>query len=171
MIEDLDDDQLKTLIANYKRLNKTIGGKYTLAECNLEIMRRQGIAYSGHDVALAIIEIAQTSEDGLVTYLEMWKRFNPKREWVGSGCQQEASNMMGAAAYFCASFPKGALPIVTALVVKSDSRKITSAAKTNMYEAANDWGVKSANETTDIDAWYEAQLVGARKLTKEDLAS
>ncbi len=38
-----------------------------------------------------------------------------------------------------------------------------------MWKAANDWGLKKAIETADIDAWYEAQLVGARKLTKEDL--
>ena len=169
MIEDLDKEQLETNIANYKRLKVTVGGKYSLAECYLEMERRKGIAYSGHDVALAIVEIAKTSDDGYCTFLEMWKNFNPKREWVGAGCMQEANNMLGAAAYFCASFPKGALPIVTALVVRTDSRTVTSAAKKNMWKAANDWGVKSANETADIDAWYEAQLVGARKLTKEDL--
>ncbi len=74
--------------------------------------------------------------------------------------------ILGAAAYFCASFPGGPLPIVTAAVVQTSKRQVTQKAKQNIYDAAKDWGLDTG---LDVGAFYKAQLDGTRRLVAEDL--
>jgi len=155
-IQDLSDEQVENLIQNYRRLDKTEGGKYTLAECLLDNERRKGIAYNGRDVTAKIVELAKASDDGLCTYLELWKSFNPNKEW-GLSSMREVMQMMGAAAYFCVRENQ---PIVTAAVVRTDKRTVSFKAKQNMFYAAQEWGV---NTGVDIEAWYQAQLDGTKQ--------
>jgi len=106
-IQDKTDEQLKNLVNNYKRLEKTEGGIYSLAEVHLEIQRRLGKAYNGRDAALKIVDLARQSDDGLVTFLDLWKSFYPEQEWVGHKSVREVMAILGAAAYYCAAFPGG----------------------------------------------------------------
>ncbi len=165
-IQDKTDEQLKNLVNNYKRLEKTEGGIYSLAEVHLEIQRRLGKAYNGRDAALKIVDLARQSDDGLVTFLDLWKSFYPEQEWVGHKSVREVMAILGAAAYYCAAFPGGSLPIVTAAVVRSSSRVVTRKAKENIFNAAKDWGLDTGS---DIEDFYHSQLEGTKKLVASDL--
>jgi hypothetical protein len=126
-IQDLTDNQLRNLVKNYERAGKTEGEKYSLAEVHLELQRRLGKAYNGRDAALKIVDLAKKSDDGLVTYLELWKSFYPEQEFKGHKSVGEVMAILGAAAYYCATFPGGPWPIVTAAVVQSSKRVVTRA--------------------------------------------
>ncbi len=165
-IQDKTDEQLKNLVNNYKRLEKTEGGIYSLAEVHLEIQRRLGKAYNGRDAALKIVDLARQSDDGLVTFLDLWKSFYPEQEWVGHKSVREVMAILGGAAYYCAAFPGGPLPIVTAAVVQSSSRVVTRKAKENIFNAAKDWGLDTGS---DIEDFYQSQLEGTKKLVASDL--
>ena len=67
--------------------------------------------------------------------------------------------ILGAAAYYCAAFPGGPLPIVTAAVVRSSSRVVTRKAKENIFNAAKDWGLDTGS---DIEAFIKASLRARR---------
>ena len=166
-IQDLTDRQLSNLVENYGRAGKTEGGKYSLAEVRLEQQRRLGKAYNGRDAALKIVDLAKKSDDGLVTYLDLWKSFYPEQEFKGHKSVREVMAILGAAAYYCAAFPGGPLPIVTAAVVQSSSRVVTRKAQENIFNAAKDWGLDTGH---DVEAFYQAQLEGTKKLVTSDLS-
>jgi hypothetical protein len=126
-----------------------------------------GKAYNGRDAALKIVDLAKQSDDGLVTYLSLWKSFYPEQEWVGHKSVREVMAILGAAAYYCAAFPGGPLPIVTAAVVQSSRRVVTRKAKENIFKAARGWGLDTGH---DVEAFYQAQLEGTKKLVASDLS-
>ena len=165
-IQDKTDEQLKNLVNNYKRLEKTEGAIYSLAEVHLEIQRRLGKAYNGRDAALKIVDLARQSDDGLVTFLDLWKSFYPEQEWVGHKSVREVMTILGSAAYYCATFPGGPWPIVTAAVVQSSKRVVTRRAKENIFNAAKDCGLDTGS---DIEGFYQIQLEGTKKLVASDL--
>ena len=166
IIQELTDKQLSNLVENYRRAGKTEGGKYSLAEVRLEQQRRRGIAYNGRDAALKIIELAKASNDGLVTFLELWQSYYPGKKWVGMKCKRQVMQILEAASYYCAKAPGGPIPIVTAAVVKSATRDVSQRSKDNIYNAARERGVETGH---DVEAFYQAQLEGTKILVASDL--
>ena len=82
-IEQLTDDQLDSFESNYRKANKTDGGKFSLSELLLEKLRRKPATFGTRQVATKIVELAQNSEDGLCTYGQIWSEFRPNTPWEG----------------------------------------------------------------------------------------
>ena len=58
--------QVKNLIANYDRLNRTEGGPFSRVESILELERRAGGNFDGYDVTNVILKIRDNKENKLV---------------------------------------------------------------------------------------------------------
>jgi hypothetical protein len=140
---------------------KTEGGKYSLTELYDEERRRKKKNYSGEDVVKTILKLSKMSEDGLVTYRQVWSSFCPGREWKGNSTQKEVANMLFSAIYYCASLKEKNLPIVTSLVVRQASREAGEAAKQNIFDTARKCGIDTGH---DVEAFYHAQKVASLKL-------
>ena len=63
--------QIKNLIANYDRLNRTEGGPFSRAESMLELERRAGGDFDGYDVTKVIPKIQDNTENELVRYRDI----------------------------------------------------------------------------------------------------
>jgi len=72
-INNLTDKQLENFAANYRRSKRTEGGKYTLSEILLEQRRRSPSPFGTREVAAKILELARQSNDGLLTYGDLWR--------------------------------------------------------------------------------------------------
>ena len=48
-IQDLSDDKLNNIEANYRRAGKSVGGKYSLRDVMLERLRRAPSIFSGRE--------------------------------------------------------------------------------------------------------------------------
>ncbi len=159
-IENLSAEELQNFIQNYREAGKKEGGKYSLAELNIEELRRKGKNYSGEDVVKTILKLSKNATDGLVTYKQVWSIFCPDREWKGHSTQNEVSNMLGSATHYCASRKAEGFPIVTVLVVQQHSRKAKEEAIENIFNAARDLGIDTGH---DAKTFYDAQMDASMK--------
>jgi hypothetical protein len=130
-IEDLTDDQFENFAENYRRNKRTEGGKYSLSEILLEQRRRSPSPFGTREVAAKIIELARQSEDGFLTYGELWRSFCPDLPWSGHGTQQIVAQSLYQVIGYCVQHH---LPIITVLVVRGTSRRLSSEAVQNIYE-------------------------------------
>ena len=137
-ISDLTEHQLNVLEANYRRAQKTEGGKYSLSEVLLEKKRRKPSLFSVRDVAAKIVEGAGLSNDGFVTYLEIWKAFRPNVPWEGHKSLRVMSDTLDRVIYYCV---KNHLPILTVLVVRTDNRMLSSQAVEGIFKSCRELGV------------------------------
>lgn len=138
LISEFSDRELDNLITNYRKSGKEEGGVYALAEVRLEKARRIKSPFPPRDVAKVIVESAQQSDDGNVTYKEIWLAFRPDDDWMGNMSQTEVGNALGRVIAWCVD---NQLPILSTLVVRSDSRKHTAQAEQNIYDEAKNLGV------------------------------
>lgn len=120
-IESLDERGLKAMIANYEAKNLAEGGKYTLAECLLERMRRLESPIPHVELAKSIIRRARQSADGRVTYLELWNEFRPGIPWKGNASIREVGQSLSRVIEYCI---RHNLPLITVLVVQTGSRQL-----------------------------------------------
>lgn len=158
-IRELTDKQLTNLEKNYAAKGLTEGGPFSLAEVRIEKLRRLPTTIDTVALAKRIVELARQSEDGLVTYGELWHFFNPNQEWKGNATQQVLANALGRVVAYCVT---RRLPIVTALVVRTGSRKLSPEAVANIYREAKELGVDTGPEP---QLFVEEQCDAARKLT------
>ena len=82
-LRDLSDKDLEQFIKNYRKRDATEGGIYPLAKLLMEQLRRSGSVFSGKTVATKILTLAQSSDDNLTTYHDLWNDLYPDREWIG----------------------------------------------------------------------------------------
>jgi hypothetical protein len=136
-ISELTDRQLDNLEANYRRAHKAEGGKYTLSEVLLEKKRRKPSVFGVHELAAKIIELAALSEDGLVTYSDLWNAFRSD-PWIGHKSLKIMANSLERVIYYCVT---NGLPILTVLVVQKQNRTLSIEAINNIYEACRELGV------------------------------
>ena len=137
-VEELTDEQLENIIKNYERNNVSVGGPYSLRQVKLEQLRRIKPTFPPREVAKFIIERSNQSVDGFVTYLEIWKHFKPQEPWHGHKSLHEIMNVLGAVVHFCVN---NNLPVITSLVVRTNTRNQTENAVENMYEEAKKFGM------------------------------
>lgn len=161
-IADLTAKELDNLEANYVRLGRTTGGKYSLHEARLEKLRRQPNPFGTRESFIKIIELAQSSTDGKLTYGDLWSAFRPDEKWNGQGTATIIKQALGRVAAYCIDH---GLPIVTVLVVHSANRKLSAKAKENIFNAARDLGVDVG---ADPEAFVEQQIIGAMKISTEN---
>jgi hypothetical protein len=156
---------IESLIKNYLDKGRTEGGRWTLHEAQRELQRREGTNYSGLDATRNIIKLAQQSEDGLTTYMEVWREFYPDQDWTGHGTQQQAKAILAAAISYCVDHQ---LPIVTTAVVSKGDRQASELAKKNIYKEVEKLGVDTG---PDVEAFYEEQLRLTQEIVLSDLES
>ncbi len=127
-ISDLSDKELDRFEASYRRENKTKGGRFSLSEILLEKKRRKPSPFGVREVAAKIIELAALSNDGLVTYGDIWNAFRPNVPWEAHKTLRIVSDSLSRVIYYCVI---NRLPILTVLVVRSSNRKLSSKAVEN----------------------------------------
>jgi hypothetical protein len=162
-IEDLSDEQLDNMEANYRSKNKTEGGKYSLSEVLLEKKRRRPTAFGVREVAAKIIELTKASDDGFVSYGEIWTAFRPSIPWEGHKNLRIVADALGRVLHHCV---KNRLPILTVLVVQSANRKLSSKAIQNIYNECRDLGLDVGLDPT---AFIENEVEAARALVIDQL--
>jgi hypothetical protein len=128
-ISDLTDSQLDRFEANYRQKNKTEGGIYSLGEIMLEKRRRKPSEFGARELAAKIIELAALSEDGLVSYSDLWSAFRSDT-WTGHKSLKIMSDGLDRVIHYCVI---NRLPIVTVLVVQKGTRALSPEAIDNIY--------------------------------------
>jgi hypothetical protein len=82
------------------------------------------------DIFNLIRDRSSQSEDGLVTYLELWNDLEGT-PWKGNNSQKSIAKILASVIGYCADQKQ---PIVTTLVVPR-SRRLTTKAMQNIYDA------------------------------------
>lgn len=162
-IANLDDRGLKAMIANYEKRGVTEGGKYSLAECLLERMRRKESPIPHVELARAILRRAKESGDGRVTYLDLWKEFRPGVEWKGNASIRDVGQSLSRVIEYCV---RNGLPLITVLVVQTGSRRLAPSAIQAIYDDARKLGV---NVGAVPGEFVEKETVRSLELIGEDL--
>jgi hypothetical protein len=162
-IRDLSDKQLDALIANYERLGENKGGIYSRSEALIERSRRSPGKWNVRDVAAAIINLSKISTDGKVSYNQIWQNFLPDRPWSGNASQQVVGRSLGQVIGYCAA---NRLPVLTVLVVRQDTRKLSDEAVRNIYNEARNYGI---NTGLDPVAFVRSQEALAATVLSEGL--
>ncbi|MDA9478910.1 hypothetical protein XI03_31385 [Bradyrhizobium sp. CCBAU 65884] len=162
-VDELTDEQLDTFEANYRRVNKTEGGKYSLSEILLEKLRRKPTAFGTREVAAKILELARGSDDGLCTYGQIWSEFRPNAPWEGHKTLSIVASSLGRVVHYCVT---NDLPILTTLVVQTGTRQLSEKAIQNIYNDCRELGVRVG---PDPDAFVRKQVDLARALAISDL--
>jgi len=134
-IKDYSDQALYNLEENYKRAEKTEGGKYSLLEVQLELRRRNAGDLDPEEVYKVICEKSAASEDGLVAYLDIWQAFFPDTPWSGNNPRRIIGKALGGVIYYCYT---NHLPLMNVLVVQKNSRKMTDKAIGNIWQECHD---------------------------------
>jgi hypothetical protein len=156
------DQQLQNLKANYQRQGKTDGGPFSLSAVELELLRRQPNPFGVRETAERILRLASNSPDFKTTYGEVWKSFRPDQPWKGHGSLSVMSNALGRVAAYCID---NKLPIITILVVRTGSRKLSKQAENNIFDFARSLGVETGPDPVAFAADQELrakQLIGAQ---------
>src|SRR5437764_4017879 len=109
-ISGLSDTELDRFEASYRRANRTEGGKYSLSEILLEKRRRTPSAFGVREVAAKIIELAALSDDGLVTYGDIWNAFRAGVPWEGHKTLRIVADSLSRVIHYCVT---NQLPILT----------------------------------------------------------
>jgi hypothetical protein len=137
-ISDLSDTELDRFEASYRRANKAEGGKYSLSEILLEKRRRKPSAFGVREVAAKIIELAKLSDDGLITYGDIWNAFRPGVPWEGHKTLRIVADSLYRVIHYCVT---NQLPILTVLVVRGSNRRLTNEAIQNIFNECRELGV------------------------------
>ena len=137
-IQNQSEQQLNNLEENYRRQNLTEGGKYNLHEIKLENLRRNSGDLRPLDVVSAICILSENSQDGLLTFLDIWRHFYPDKDWVWPPSFNVVTKALGGAIYHCVTH---GLPILTVLVVPINTRILTDDAIQGIYDGCKKVGV------------------------------
>lgn len=153
-LNDLSDQEITRFISNYKRSDKVVGGKYALSDLLIEQRRRIASPFPSRDVAKAIVDLANSSSDGLVTYKELWHYFEPEIPWKGHASQGVLGKALGRVIALCVD---EGWPILTTLVVRTDNRTHAERAVQNIYNEAKSLGFEVGLVPRDFVASQQAQ--------------
>lgn len=155
----LSDKQIDAFIENYIKRGVENGGKFSLAELRLERIRRSKSPFPARDTAMTIVELAQLTDDGLVSYKQIWEQFRPGKTWTGNAPRSEMAKALAQVIAYCAD---NDLPVLTTLVVRGDSRSHSEQAVENIYNEARSLGFDVGS---DAKAFVEDQQAQARALS------
>jgi hypothetical protein len=158
-------DMIDNLIANYDRLGKVVGGRFTKAELLAEKHRRLPSDFDIPQLAKWIVKSAQVNQDGKVTYLDIWKEFRPGEPWIGHGSLGVVSNALGRVIGYSI---RHQLPTLSVLVVEGSKRRLTEQAEENIHEFARRLG---AEVGLDAHAYAESQSRAALAVNADTLPS
>ena len=162
-LDDLTDKEIENFISNYEKSGKETGGKFTLAELRVEKLRRIKSPFPPAEVAKAIVSIARESEDGLVTYKEVWEKFRPNSRWIGNAPRTETGKALGAVIAYCID---NNLPLLSALVVQANKRAHSDDAIMHIHNVAREHGIDTG---VDAKIFVKRQQEEALKLVADAL--
>ncbi len=129
-ITTLTNDQLNTLILNYKKKGVSLGGIYSLKDAKAEKDRRRSPSSITTDKAFELLLMRSLkSRDGLMTYKELWDEIFPGYDWVGNSSQRKLGAVLGDLIKYCVTMN---FPVVTCLVVRKGQRQLDEAAMINI---------------------------------------
>ena len=141
------DAELDSLEHNYRKSARISGGAYTLHEVMNEKSKRATGGLGGKQLVSLILELSCQSQDGFTTYADLWAALYPAKPWCGNKTVRAIMEVMDIAILHCVD---NGLPIVTTLIVRSDTRKQSANAVTNIYNAARMYGVAVGTSEEDF---------------------
>jgi len=162
-ISALSDKQLDQLEANYRRANKTQGGTYSLSEVLLEKNRRRPNPFGVREVAAKIVELARLSDDGFVTYGDIWKAFRPDVPWEGHKTLRIVADSLCSVIHYCVT---NRLPVLTVLVVRGSNRSLSKQAVENIFRVSRELGLDVG---LDPKAFVDGQIELSRAVVIDRL--
>ena len=124
-----------------------------------EQARRSPSPFGVQETIDAIVATSRASDDGLTTYLAIWNRLTDT-PWVGNHAQSQMANALGRVVHHCRAH---GMPILTVLVVQSQSRRLAETAQRNIFNEARELGYDVG---VDIAAFIAAQRVAALALVR-----
>lgn len=163
----LDDHELDNFEANYRKAARISGGAYSLHEVMNEKAKRAAAGLNSEQLVGLILELSCRSQDGFTTYANLWAALFPAKPWCGRQTVRAIMKIMDLAIKHCVD---NSLPIVTTLIVRTDTRKHSDDAVTNIYNAARNYGAEvgpSQQEFVDtqiLEAFYLAQAAKTHRL-------
>jgi len=155
-IENIPLKNLQDNIRRYRARGLTEGGRYSLTELLQEVRRREVSPFPVVPMARAILEQSQASDDGLTTYKALWHAFTNK-PWKGNASQAQIGKALGQVIAYCS---RQGLPVITTLVVRSDTRQLAEEAIINIYSEAREYGY---DVSYDAQKFVEEQRARARQ--------
>ncbi|MBR0925736.1 hypothetical protein JQ561_03885 [Bradyrhizobium diazoefficiens] len=155
--------ELDTFELRYRERGLTEGGVFSLKEILLEKLRRNPNPFGTVEVAAKVIELARASDDGLCTYGQIWSAFKPNTPWEGNHSQSVVASALGRVVHYCVT---NRLPILTALVVQTGTRRLSEKAILNIYNDCRDLGLDVG---LSPDGFVSEQAKLARQLALHDL--
>lgn len=138
LISDYTDQELENFKKAYLKAKKIEGGKFSLTEIELEMARRLPNPFGVRQLAAKIKELGSISNDGLVTYGQIWKEFRPGIPWKANYSRRVVGQALGTVIYYCI---KKQIPILSTLVVAGGKRELTDQAVQNIYDECKKYGV------------------------------
>jgi hypothetical protein len=108
----------------------TKGGEISLKE----------IVFGTREVAAKILELSRQSNDGFLTYEELWWSFLPDFSWSGNSSQKFVTQSLFRVIGYCVRYQ---LPIITVLVVRATDRRLSAEAVQNIYQKCKELGVET----------------------------
>jgi hypothetical protein len=126
----LSDRELATLERSLLE-GQAKGVNFSLADVRSEIRRRQKHQWDPRRVAVAILEQARSSPDGLTTYGKLWNLLTDGKPWKGNGPRTIMARELGHVLAYC---HQNRLPMLTVLVVSQADRSLSDLAINGICE-------------------------------------
>ena len=162
-IESLTDRQVSLMISRYEERELIEGGRYSLAELKMEQLRRVQSPLPYVEVARTIVELATKSDDGLITYRDIWDAFRPGEPWRWPVSNNTVNPSLQRVVEYCV---RNSLPILTVLVVQEGKRKLSPEAVQNIFNEARALGVDVGH---DAVAFIDRERGRARNVVAANL--
>lgn len=162
-ISEWSDRQLAIVAQRYRAMGKTEGSKFPLAAILREQLERKPTTLDTVAVARAILESSRASPDGMMTYGELWRKFNPDTPWSGHGTQSIVKNSLGRVVGYCVD---NQLPILAVLVVPTSTRTLSDQAIDNIFSECRLLGVSTGDSARKF---VDDQIEKAKRLSAGDL--
>ena len=132
----LTHEQLNNLENNYRRMNKTSGGKWTLQQVLEEKKCRQADENDAESLVRVIVENCRRNSDTRTTYADVHRAIYPNEKWTGDSSKNKVMRALRNVVAHCIA---NGLPIITSLVVQEKSRKLTPGAIENIYKTCREF--------------------------------
>jgi hypothetical protein len=151
-IDELNDAEIAAFIKNYGRLGKTEGGVWPLSELHLEQSRRMSSKFPPKEMTDAILRLCRESEDRRVSYVAIWKAFEPETPWQAYHSQKQVTNGLYKVGAYCLDH---GMPMLSVLVVPATTRVLTEEAVVNIWKFAKERGA-AVGENAEVYVKNEA---------------
>lgn len=156
----LTGEQLDNLENNYRRKNKIAGGRWSLSEVLQEKQRHLADENDGESVFRFILANSRRSPDLRTTYADIHRAIRPNKRWTGNSSQRLVNRVLHGVIQYCVANNH---PIVTSLVVQTETRQLAQDAIENIYETCRALGCDVGPSAYNFVA---RQIASSRQLVR-----